>query len=150
MMKPLRKRHLLIWRMLTLLLPAGIIIAWLSVPKQLSQTLLQPDAIAPLPVIIKTVQTENHTVSIRGNIDGSQLQLEWINKTVLQYPTATIYAGNQIKNFKEAKLIGRIEARGNWYFSLDSTFKNGSTGTDHFILYDFIHRQVIDTINFKP
>jgi len=150
MMRPLRKRHLFTWRLMALLLPAGIIIAWLSVPEQLAQTLLQPDTTVPLPVIIKTTQTGNYTVSIRGNADGSQLQLEWINKTVLQYPTATIYAGNEIKNFKEAKLIGRIEARGNWYFPLDSPFTKESGNMDHFILYDFIHQQVIDTINFKP
>jgi hypothetical protein len=150
MMKPLRKRHLFIWRLLALLLPAGIIIAWLSIPKQLLQTLLQPGTTAPLPIIIKTAQKENYTVSIRGNADGSQLQLEWINKAVLQYPTATIYAGNENKNFKEAKLIGRIEARGNWYFPLDSTFRNETGNADHFILFDFIHQQVIDTINLKP
>src|SRR5258706_5387203 len=147
MMKPLRKRHLLIWMLLAVLLPAGIIIAWLSVPKQLPQTLLQPGATAPLPVIIKTTVKDNYTVSIRSNGDGSKLQLEWINKAVLQYPTAAIYAGNEIKNIRDSKLIGRIEARGAWYFPLDSTFKSG---TDHFILYDFIHQQAIDTINFKP
>ncbi|MES1223459.1 MAG: hypothetical protein ABUT20_48635, partial [Bacteroidota bacterium] len=150
MMKPLRKRHLLVWRMLAILLPAAIIIASLSVPKEQTQKLIQPADITPLPVILKTTQKDNYTVSIRATSDQSQLQLEWINKTVLQYPTATIYAGSEIKNFKEAKLIGRIEARGAWYFPLDSSFKNGPGGTDHFVLYDFIHQQVIDTINFKP
>ena len=149
-MKPLRKKHLLIWRLLALLLPAGIIIAWLSVPKQTPQTLLQPDAANPLPVILKKIEKENYTVSVRSNGDTSQLQLEWINKAVLQYPTATIYSGSDFKNINNAKLIGRIEARGNWCFQLDSTFKKSSVNTDHFFLYDFIHQQVIDTINFKP
>ena len=144
MMKPLRKGHLFTWRLLAILIPAGIIVAWLSVPDPLSQTLLQPATNFPLPMVVKTTHTKNYEVSIRRNADGSQLQLEWINKKALEYPTATIYAG---EDFNQAKLIGRIETRGNWYFSLDSTFKNGS---DHFILYDFIHQQVIDTINFKP
>jgi hypothetical protein len=150
MMKPLRKRHLFIWRLLAIILPAGIIITWLSVPKHPSQTLLQADVTSPLPVILKKTEKENYTVAIRSNADGSALQLEWINNGVLQYPTATIYATNEIKNIKEAKLIGRIEARGNWYFSLDPSFKYQPANTDHFILYDFIHHLVIDTINFKP
>ncbi|MES1218617.1 MAG: hypothetical protein ABUT20_24145, partial [Bacteroidota bacterium] len=99
MMKPLRKRHLLVWRVLAVLLPAAIIIAWISVPKEQTQKLIQPADITPLPVILKTTQKDNYTVSIRTTSDQSQLQLEWINKTVLQYPTATIYAGREIKNF---------------------------------------------------
>jgi hypothetical protein len=150
MIKQLRKKHLFIWRLLALLLPAGIIIAWLAVPKQSFQVLLQPGSVNPLPVILKKIEKENYTISVRSNEDTSQLQLEWVNKAVLQYPTATIYAGSDFKNINTAKLIGRIEARGNWYFSLDSTFKKGTDITDHFILYDFIHQQVIDTINFKP
>jgi hypothetical protein len=76
-------------------------------------------------------------------------QLEWINKTPLQYPTATIYAaGKETSNISEARLIGRIEARGNWYFPLDSGFKRGDI--QHFILYDFIHGQIIDSIKLQP
>jgi len=150
MMKPLRKRHLQIWISLAILLPAGIVIAWLFVPKQSVQALLQPEAIAPLPVVLKRSDNQNYTVTIRSSTNGSQLQLEWINKTALQYPTAIIYAGTEIKNSGEARPIGRIEARGNWYFPLDSTFNANSGSIDHFILYDFIHQQVIDTINFKP
>jgi len=147
-MKPLRKTHLLAWCLLAVLLPAGIIIARLSVPVQAAQQLLQPIATPPLPIVLKKAEQPNYVVAVRSNASGTQLQLEWINKTVLQYPTATIYAGTNIKDISKAKLIGRIEARGNWYFALDTTFT--PTGTDHFILYDFIHQQVIDTINCTP
>ena len=150
MIKPLRKRHLQIWILLAILLPAGIVIAWRSVPVQPTQQLLQPGTFMPLPVVLKLSDKQNYTVAIRSNRKGTQLQLEWINKTVLQYPTATIYAGVGIDDFAKAKLIGRIEARGNWYFALDSTFSAKSGNTDHFTLYDFIHHQVIDTINCKP
>jgi len=147
-MKPLRKKHLLAWRLLAVLLPAGIIIASLSLPVQLPQQLLQPGAASPLPIVLKKADRLNYTVAIRSNTTGSALQLEWINKTVLQYPTATIYAGENSKDISTAKLVGRIEARGNWYFALDSTFK--TAGANHFIVYDFIHQQVIDTINCTP
>ncbi len=148
MMKPLRKRHLLVWRVLAILLPAAIIIAWLSVPKQVSQPLLQPEASTVLPIVLKKQEKENYSIAIRSDENNSALQLEWINKTVLQYPTATIYATDKTtKDISGAKLIGRIEARGNWYFPLDSTFRNGN---NHFILYDFIQQQTIDTINLQP
>jgi len=150
MMKPLRKRHLAIWITLAILLPAGIAVAWLAIPEQPVQKLLQPPTSTALPVVLKKSDKPNYTVTIRRSTDGSQLQLEWINKEVLQYPTATIYAGTAITNPPQAKLIGRIEARGNWYFPLDSTLSATPGNTDHFILYDFIHQQVIDTINFKP
>ena len=150
MIKPLRKKHLQVWILMAVLLPAGIVIAWLSVPEQPVQTLLQPTETMPLPVVLKRSDKQNYTVAIRSNASGSQMQLEWINKSVLQYPTATIYAGTEIKNTSMAKLIGRIESRGNWYFPLDSTFNAHPGSTDHFILYDFIHQQVIDTINFTP
>jgi len=149
MIRPLRKRHLFIWRLLAFLLPAGIIIAWLSIPKQSAQILLQPEKTIPLLVVLSKAENENYSVSIRGNTDTSKIQLEWINKKTLEYPTATIYAASENGKIKDAKLIGRIEACGNWYFPLDSNFKNGS-GRKNFILYDFIHQQVIDTINLKP
>jgi hypothetical protein len=149
MIKPLRKRHLFVWRLLAFLLPAGIIVGWLSIPKQSAQNLFQPETTAPLAVVLSKAENEDYRVSIRSNPDSSQIQLEWINKKTLEFPTATIYAGSENKNIKDAKLIGRIEARGNWHFPLDSNFKNGSS-QKHFILYDFIHQQVIDTINLKP
>lgn len=148
MMKPLRKKHLITWSFLALLLPSGIIIAYTSIPKPALQQLLQPLSVTPLPIIIKKAGKPGYGVAVRSNSSGTQLQLEWINKKVLQYPTATIYAGDAIPPAGNAKLVGRIEARGSWYFPLDSTFR--TTATEHFILYDFIHQQVIDTINCIP
>jgi hypothetical protein len=44
MIKPLRKRHLQIWILWAVLLPVGIIVAWMAVPKKVTQELLQPPA----------------------------------------------------------------------------------------------------------
>lgn len=147
MMKPLRKRHLIVWSMLAILLPAGILIAWLSVPQQIPQTLLQPEPFTALPVVLKKADKENYSVAIRSNEKRSAFQLEWINKSVLQFPTATIYAADKVvKNIIEAKLAGRIEARGDWYFAIDSIVSS----YNHLIVYDFIQQQIIDTINLEP
>jgi len=148
-MKPLRKRHLQVWRVLMVLLPAGIILTWISIPKKINQSLLQPESSPTLPVVLRKAISRDYSISIRANVDTSLLQQEWINGKILQYPTATIYADDGItKNTGDLKLIGRIEARGKWYFPLDSTFKRGEK--TRFLLYDFIHQQVIDTINLLP
>lgn len=153
MIKQLRKRHLQIWTALAVVLPIGIVAAWFSVPIEAKDKLLQPASAQVLPVILASAEKDNYTVRIRSNADTSQLQLEWVNKKTLTYPTATIYRTlNHSKNdIDNAALIGRIEARGTYYF----LFANGKDQIQiftpkgfHFFVYDFIHRQIIDTINF--
>lgn len=145
MIRTLRKRHLQIWTAWAVLLPVGIIAAWLAVPQQPVQSLLQPAAGNVLPVILHTTDKQDYTVALRGNADGTQLQLEWINKNVLTFPTATIYQTNNLQgDIATGSLIGRIEARGSYYFPV----RRDTSNIYHFVLYDFIHQQVIDTINF--
>ena len=149
MTKNLRKRHLQIWSLLLVLLPAGIIAARLVTPVPVTDKLLQPRAAAALPVIVKTIEKENYAIHIRKSND-STFQLEWINKTTLTVPTATIYkiaAGST--DIKKGILIGRIEARGTHLFPLTDKGLNISANQRfQLLLYDFIHQQVIDTINF--
>ena len=144
MIKPLRKRHLQIWSVLAVLIPVGIIGALIVRPKPANDKTLQPSSTEALPVIIKKIEKENYTVSLRGN-NQNATQLEWINKTVLTFPTATIYKTSLgDNNIAGAELIGRIEARGAYHFAL----KPDSANNYYFILYDFIKQQVIDSINF--
>jgi hypothetical protein len=44
MIKNLRKRHLQIWILWAVLIPVGIIAAWMAVPKKVTQDLLQQPA----------------------------------------------------------------------------------------------------------
>ncbi len=143
MIKRLRKRHLQIWVAWAVLLPVGIITAYTSIQKPATEKLLQPAPGISLPVSLKTVEKENYTVSLRSNADTSKLQLDWVNKIILSVPTATIYQLRPGDSIPQGKLIGRIEARGNYHFVVDTGFlKAGRT----LILYDFIHKQIIDTI----
>ena len=145
MIRSLRKRHLQIWTLWSVLIPLGIISAVLVRPEFPKDKLLQPAATAALPVVVKSLDKENYTVNIRSNNNGSQLQLEWINKKTLTYPTATIYEDSANTNdISKSALIGRIEARGTYHFN----WKKSADSNYHFILYDFIHQQIIDTINF--
>jgi hypothetical protein len=143
MIKQLRKRHLQIWTAWAVLLPVGIIAAYTSVKKPVAEKLLQPNSANALAIELKKMDKENYSVALRSSADTSQLQLEWVNKNMLTVPTATIYqvaAGNDIAT---GKLIGRIEARGTYYFPVDTGFLKN---INRLIVYDFIHQQIIDTI----
>ena len=155
MIKPLRKRHLQIWSTLLVLIPTGIVISWLSIKKPAHNNVLQPASEQVFPKIILSAEKENYTVRLRRNESGAQ-QLEWINKDVLAVPSAVIYEvspnpseGRAYRKFfpKEAELIGRIEAKGSYHFPLR---KDSINEKPKFILYDFIHEQIIDSINFQP
>ena len=149
MIKPLRKRHLQIWIALAVLLPVGIAAAWMSIPEEAKDKLLQPASAKVLPNVLASVEKDNYTARIRSNGDTSQLQLEWINKTTLTYPTATIYKiPSGTKDISKGILVGRIEARGNYYFNVDSTFLTINNSAYQLVLYDFIHHNIIDIINF--
>jgi hypothetical protein len=148
MIKPLRKRHLQIWIGIAVLLPIGMICAWLAVPKPVKDHLWQPSSTEALPVIIKSVKKENYTVSLRSSKDHSSLQLEWIDQSPITSPSAIIYKLNPAdtgRHIENADLIGRIDSRGTYHFSLK---KDSIDIPMQFVLYDIIHHQVIDRINF--
>ena len=137
-----------VWTLLLFILPAGIFVAWMAVKKPVTTNLLQPAVSAVLPVIIQSVIKENYTVNLRTDTKRSLMQLEWINKSSLTSPSALIYklTNPAAKDISENDLIGRIDTKGIFHFPL----KNDSTNNNRFILYDFIHRKIIDSINFKP
>ncbi|TMI80509.1 MAG: hypothetical protein E6H10_13580 [Bacteroidetes bacterium] len=147
MIRPLRRRHLQIWSALCVLIPAGIVTAWFSIKRPLHNGVLQPAAAQALPNIIFSVEQKDYVVRLRSS-DTLPEQLEWINKNILTVPSAVIYetvAGGE--DVKSADLIGRIEAKGNYYFPLQ---RNSIKEKPKFILYDFIHEEIIDSLNFRP
>ena len=149
MIKPLRKRHLQIWTMLAVLLPAGIILSWLVIPNPVPVKLLNPVAAELLPVVKHKKENDQYCINIRTNSDNTAWQLEWINKMPLTVPSAVIYktTGNS-GEIKNGQLVGRIEARGDYVFALPAD--PAITDRLHLTLYDFIHQQIIDSINFQP
>ena len=156
-MKPLRKRHLQIWMALAMLLPVGIVFAWLVIPNPSPVKLLQSQSTELLPVIKQSSDQKDYCINVRSNKDNTQWQLEWKNKNPLTAPSAVIYKtslnpseGGTSRPFipNNSQLIGRIEARGDYTFLLP----HDSSGYKEIqlILFDFIHQQIIDTINFQP
>jgi hypothetical protein len=157
MIKPLRKRHLQIWKVLAILLPAGIVWSWLVIPNPVPVKLLNPVSTDLLPVIKYKKENAHYCINIRTNKENTTWQLEWKNKMALAVPSAVIYRtpprppkGAVSGSFTpgHSQLVGRIEARGNYVFGLSPD--SAGNGQVHFILYDFIHQQIIDSINFQP
>ncbi|HZE84522.1 MAG TPA: hypothetical protein VE035_09445 [Puia sp.] len=146
MIKTLRKRHLQAWTALSVLLPVGIISAWMVIPGPVKDRLLQPASTMALPVLFRTVDKGSYSASLRGSRDSSSLQLEWINRSALTSPSAIIYRSASATGGAEgAEIIGRIGARGTYRWPL----KKDSVGNGlHFLVYDIIHHQLIDRINF--
>lgn len=148
MTKSLRKRHRQVWSALLVALPIGIIFSWLAIPNQSPVKLLQSTNIEALPIVLKTEELPAYTINLRSDELRRQWQLEWINKLVLRVPTAVIYQVSDTSNdISKARLIGRIETSGTYLFPLTAL---DSLKAPRFILYDFIHQQIIDHINFKP
>lgn len=145
MIKALRKRHLQVWSAWAILLPVGIVSAYIVVPKEAANKLLQPASSQALPVIIKTIDKKNYTATLRKDSASTQLQLEWKNKAASIYPSSLIYQlAPSSDNIVNAGIVGRVEARGDYYFPL----KADSNKNLRFVLYDIIHQQKIDSINF--
>lgn len=142
MIKQLRKRHLQVWTALAVLIPIGMVAAVISRPALATGILMQPGSSAALPVLLKTIDKEGYTVSLRGNTDTSALQLEWINKKVLTVPSALVY---QIQlGGADTIVVGRIEAVGIYHFNLKKT----KQGEVQILLYDIIHHQQADSLHF--
>jgi hypothetical protein len=156
MTKPLRRRHLQVWTLLAVAIPAGIISAYIAAPKEVINKLLPGEKTAALPVVINKVETKNYSAYLRRSADKKNYQLQWTNKNTLTQPSSLIYKVspglpvNRDWLFKAgtsetAELIGRIGSAGTYFFPLKAHPEN----TYHFIVYDIIHQHITDSLNFK-
>lgn len=139
-MKPLRKRHLQIWTLLAVLVPAGIISGYMAVPEKATGNLLEAGSSEALPVVINKLETKNYSVYLRSSTDKKNYQLQWVNTKASTQPASLIYKGS----IEEKELTGRIGSTGTYYFPL----KADTTGRYSFIVYDIIHQQITDSIKF--
>ncbi len=144
MIKALRKRHLQIWTAWSVLLPVGIIGAYIAVPEKKTGKLFSAGTEQALPVVSKQADRADYSVVLRTDASSLQWQLEWKSKVASTYPSSLIYQMTNSNDIKDASIIGRVEAKGDFYFPL----KPDSLKQYHFVLYDIIHQQIIDSINF--
>jgi len=148
MMKPLRKRHRQIWIAWAVLLPIGIVFAWLVIPNQQQVNLITPETVTILPDIISTADKPDYRVNIRTDKEKVKWQMEWQSKSVLTVPSAVIYRVLDANpDITKEQLIGRIESRRDYVFNLP--IDSAGYPPLYLILYDFIHEKKIDSIIFK-
>jgi hypothetical protein len=140
MIKPLRKRHLQVWLLSAVLIPAGIISAYMVVPKPVYDKLLQEDKTEPLPAVINKFEGKDFRLFLRSSPDKKNYQLQWSNLKGAAEPSLLIY--KEVDGEKE--LIGRIGSAGNYFFPL----KEDPAGRYEFILYDIIHQKTTGIIKF--
>src|SRR3569833_3174846 len=91
MIKALRRRHLQVWVVLAVAIPAGITCAVFAIPKQALDKLLQPQKTATLPVVVLSVNDSSFTARLRCSNDSTAWQLEWNNKNIITIPSALNY-----------------------------------------------------------
>jgi hypothetical protein len=145
MIKPLRKRHFQIWRLWALLLPLGIIAATVAPEPMPKDAFAPPQNGKTAPVLIAEKKVGANQLQLRGNVPGKATQLLWVNREPLKVASATLYlikAG--ATTIEGATYIGRIETLGNYVFDLPTQ------AVYHFLLFDFIHQQVIEDITITP
>ena len=150
MIKTLRKRHLQVWTIISVLMPLAIICAVIVVPSNVTNKSLKPAGAAALPLVLKTINKYGYTVNLRASADTALLQLEWTNKNILTHPTALVY---QVPSFEtdidsggeSTLVIGRIASQGTYLFPLGKYVEGKA---QYFVIYDIIHHQKIDSLTF--
>jgi hypothetical protein len=164
MIKLQRKVHLQIWVLLAMLVPVGIIVAWMAVPKKVTQELLQKVAPASTYHTIASVEKENYTINIMAPNSVTiehptgweyELKVEFINKKESATDSLLLYKVIDItnNNIDKQELLGRIQSMGTQEFRLrffDLRVTNHKFDyRDKFLLYDIMKKQVVDSINFN-
>jgi hypothetical protein len=141
MKRSLRNKHGQVWLVIAIFLPMMVVFSWFVVPGTVPvKTLLRP-TMELMPVIKATGARAGYCVNIRSNKEQTSWQLEWTNKLPLTVPSAVIY---WVGSKDTSRLVGRIEARGQYLFPLH----NPGNEMD-LVLYDFIHEKVIDSLHLK-
>ena len=147
MTRSLRQKHLYAWISIALILPIMIILGWLAIPNQHTVKLLKLENVSPLPIIKGEVIKQGYVVQLRTDKKETSWQLHWRNQATLQVPSAVIYeADNSKQIITNNTIVGRIEARGDYFFELIP--KQGERMDRKFLLYDFIKGQLLDSIQF--
>lgn len=146
MIKQQRKYHRYVWTLFLLLLPAGIIFAWLVIPNHTPVKILKTETFQPLPMVVRSASNNDYTVELRANGSKTKWQLVWKNKKVMSVPSAVLYDVTKSGgDLNKAKLVGRIESKGDYLFDLPAD-SAGYEGI-RLLLYDFIHEQKLNSIN---
>lgn len=118
MIRPLRKYHFLIWRILAVVLPVVFILA----------ILFRPDSIS------KYDQVKNDFSFNVKKLTNSTAQLTVVLKNSLQVPSCLVYISSNSKDV----LLGKVDHQGSHSFEIPVDQENVTVK-----LYDAIHKKEI-------
>ena len=159
-----RKRHLQIWILWAIILPIGIIVALMAVPKKVTQELLQKVAPASTYHTIASLEKENYMINILVPNSVTikhptgweyDIKVEFINKKGSATDSLLLYKVIDFtdNNIDKQELLGRIQSKSTQEFRLKffdlRVTNNKFDYRDKFLLYDIMKKQVVDSINFK-
>jgi hypothetical protein len=149
MIKTLRKRHLQIWILWAVLLPVGIVAAWMVVPEKVTQELIESEQVNVLPVKLGTQADKGRYYStLRTTGDRLKYQLHFEMYNGFDY-SSNPYSNRPFLIYRVAKpayeLLGRVGGKGKFYFNLQSD----SSDTFSFIIYDPLERKKTDSLIFN-
>ena len=139
----LRKRHLLLWLVIAVVLPALVMYALLQIPGKDYQGFNLLNEASTLPVLMAG-QSDLFKSEIRP-LQGDKYQLSIIVVEPITSPGVVVYFGGNTDNPQANYLLGRVSSRGVYYFEL----ANVDDTRANVILYDMIHSKVISSITLK-
>lgn len=117
MTPPLRRAHRIIWLLLAVMLPLGFVAALLAYRSPLQQEpVIQPQA-APLPIILRSVSTDNLVINLRRSAQGAEQQLEITLKPPFEVPSAVV----GIRQNGNWQTVGLLNAPGIYRFPVHLT-----------------------------
>lgn len=149
MIRSLRKRHLLTWALLAILLPIGFITAFWAIPQEQSIAQeLQFDVPEAFSTLLQSNETENLKVQLRESPSNRLKQVEIEVKQPLGRTSALVYlADSNIQTAEEGQLLNQLGAVGVYRITLDSTLS--AQTAFHFLFYDKIKGEVFDKIQLS-
>lgn len=146
MIVSLRKRHLLIWGILTVILPLGFILAIANLPSEVASSNFSDNTAAALPELISSRDLGGLSVALRQGADN-QKQIELEIKRPIARPALYLAVNDRAMNDPdEGTTIGRLGNKGLQRFLLDQTA--ASWPKLYLLIYDGIKNEVIHEIQF--
>lgn len=137
-----------IWILWALLLPAGIIIAWKAVPKEVTQELMKTEQPEILPVSIDDdIRKGKYFWGLNTNQERTKYQFVWgVSRTYLNHnpyvrSTYLIYCNTDAG----PELIGRTGGTDTYYYNLPGI----TSDTYSIIIYDPFKKDTINSFKIK-
>ncbi len=135
----LRRSHRIIWLALAVALPVGFSAAFRMNREPLTLEPIGPDVPAPLPVLVKSVNTPELTATLRRGATTADSQLEVVVKTALEVPSAVV----RVRQVTGWRAIGLLSAPGLYRYPLP-----GADAHPTIDVVDDIHPRTLHTIQF--